>query len=115
VRYKVSDINNPSDSIDLTLIYNVTAVGIAEQGSTTVGEPYPNPSNGNVSVSFAFSNANSGTAVATDINGRVVYSEAINAPNGILNVETSGWANGVYVLTIADENGIATRRKIVVE
>lgn len=115
VRYRVVDIANPADSIFLVLIYNAAPVGVAEAQGVNVSEPYPNPSNGNVAVNFAFTNADAGNATVTDVAGNVVYSQAILGSNGILNIETSSWAKGVYMLSLTDENGIAVRRKIVVQ
>lgn len=115
VRYKFFDVNNAADSVSITLVYNVTPVGIAESINTTLGEPYPNPATDNFSVAYNFSNENGGNATVTDINGNVVYTETLSAKNGVLAIETAFWAKGVYILSLTDESGIAARRKIVVQ
>lgn len=115
VRYTFFDINNVNDSVDLVLVYNATPVGITEANGVNVSEPYPNPSNGSVSVNYGFVNANSGTATITDVAGNVVYVQSLSAANGIMNIETSQWAKGMYLLNITDENGVAVHRKIVVQ
>ena len=115
VRYTFFDIGNANDSITITLIYNVTPVGVAESMGVNLGEPFPNPASTSVTVEYSFNKTNTGTAVVTDLNGRVIYYRAITSESDKLVIETSSWAKGVYLLSVADENGIAAKRKIVVE
>lgn len=115
VKYKFFNTIDANDTAVLWLRYNVTPVGIAETHNATLGEPYPNPATTNFAVAYSFSNDNGGNAVITDLSGKVIYSQAVSAQNGILNIETSSWAKGVYMLSLTDENGIAARRKIVVQ
>ncbi len=115
VKYKFFDENNPTDTNVIWLRYNVTPVGIAESFTTTLGEPYPNPATDNVSVAYNFTNENGGNATITDLAGKVIYTETLSSKEGILRLETSAWAKGVYMISLADENGSAARRKIVVQ
>jgi len=115
VKYKFFDVNNTNDSATIWLRYNVALTGIAESHSATLGEPYPNPTSANFSAIFNFSHDNGGNAEVTDLSGKVIFTQALAAKNGILNIETSSWAKGVYILSLTDENGIAARRKIVVQ
>lgn len=115
VRYKFFNINNPNDTAVLWLRYNVTPVGVAESHNATLGEPYPNPATDNIAVSYNFTNDSKGTVMVTDLTGKTVYTQQVAAQNGMLYIETSSWAKGVYMLSLTDENGIAARRKIVVQ
>ncbi len=115
VRYKFYDVNNPNDTAVLHLRYNVTPVGIAESHNAILGEPYPNPATNNFSVAYSFADNIGGTVNVTDLTGKVVYTLSLAPQNGILNIETSSWAKGVYMLSLTDENGMAARRKIVVQ
>jgi len=115
VRYTFFDVSNPNDSVNIVLVYNVTPVGIAESFVTTLGEPYPNPATDNVSVAYNFTNENGGNVTVTDVAGKVISTEVLSSKEGILQLETSAWAKGVYMISLTDENGIAARRKIVVQ
>lgn len=115
VRYKFFNTSNPNDTTVMWLRYNVTPVGIAETQNATLGEPYPNPATTNVAVTYSFTGSTKGNAVITDLAGNVVYTQQVPAQSGILNIETSAWAKGVYMLSLVNENGIAARRKIVVQ
>lgn len=115
VKYKFYDINNTNDSCTIWLRYNVTPTGIAESHNATLGEPYPNPATVNFAVSYNFTDDNGGNAVVTDLTGKTIFTQSLSAQSGMLNIETSTWAKGVYMLSLTDENGIAARRKIVVQ
>jgi hypothetical protein len=115
VRYTFFDVNNANDSVSIILRYHVTPVGINESMSATLGEPYPNPVSDNVSFAYSFSNENGGSATITDISGKVIYTEAVSSKEGVLHLETSAWAKGVYVISLENENGIVARRKMVVQ
>jgi hypothetical protein len=115
VRYRAVNINDPMDTAVIWLRYNATPVGIAEPNSATLGEPYPNPATDNISALYSFINDNGGTAVVYDMAGNAVYTQALRNESGLLKIETATWAKGVYMLSLTDENGIAARRKIVVQ
>lgn len=115
IRYRFYDINNPNDTVLITMVYNVTPAGMGESFAGSLGEPYPNPATSFVSIPYNFSNNNPGNTVVTDINGRMVYTQILPAQSGVLYIETSSWANGIYLLSLTDENGIVARRKIVVQ
>lgn len=115
VKYKFFDINNTTDTCTIWLRYNVTLTGIEESHNATLGEPYPNPATNNVAVAYNFYNENGGNATITDLAGKVIYTETLSSKEGILRLETSGWAKGVYMISLVDESGIAARRKIVVQ
>lgn len=116
VRYKWYDINNPNDSAILTIVYNVTPVGIEESFvGGSMGEPYPNPASSQTSIAYEFNGETSGNAVVTDVAGKIVYNEALNSRTGILSIETSMWSDGIYFVTLMSDNAVIARRKLVVE
>ncbi len=116
VRYKFYDINNANDTAFVTMVYNVTPVGIAESFvGGSMGEPYPNPASSQTSIAYEFNEKTSGNAVVTDITGKIVYSETLNSRTGILSIETSMWSDGIYFVTLMSDNAVIARRKLVVE
>lgn len=114
VRYKWYDINNPADSAVLVLVYNVTPVGIAESSAGSLGEPYPNPANGLVTIPYDFTGEN-GEIIITDAAGRVVYQQALHTVTATIELNCGEWATGMYFITLADDNAIFTRKKLLVE
>jgi hypothetical protein len=115
VRYNFFDEFNTTDTAVLWLRYNVTPTGIAESHNATLSAPYPNPATDNFTVAYTFTDDNGGSVTVTDLTGKVIYTQNCPAQSGTLNIETSSWAKGVYMLSLTDENGIAARRKIVVQ
>lgn len=69
---------------------------------------YPNPANELVTIKGLTSE---GTAQIVDLQGKVVRSAAVNA--GVDTIAISDLNAGVYVMTIATENGVKTQRLVV--
>lgn len=69
---------------------------------------YPNPANELVTIKGL---ASEGTAQIVDLQGKVVRSATVNA--GVDTIAISDLNAGVYVMTIATENGVKTQRLVV--
>lgn len=114
VRYKWYDINNPADSAILTLVYNVTPVGIAESFVGSLGEPYPNPANGSVAIPYDFT-GETAELIVIDAAGRVVYTENLSDAVAVVQLNIGEWAEGMYFVSLISNDGVLARRKLVVE
>jgi hypothetical protein len=115
VKYKFFNTTDANDTAVLWIRYNVTPTGIAESHNAMLGAPYPNPATNSFTAAYSFTDDNGGNVTVTDLSGKTVYSQYCAAQSGTLTIETSSWAKGVYMLSLTGENGIAARRKIVVE
>ena len=70
---------------------------------------YPNPTKNIINISNSL-NAVVDTVVLTDLNGRVVKSQKINATEGQVNV--SELASGIYIMNVTTDQGTATKKII---
>ena len=73
---------------------------------------YPNPASTVVNVSFKLENNSNVDVTIADLTGKVVYSNKVNktAGSNSFAIDTKGLNNGMYVVSVTTENGIATRR-----
>lgn len=69
---------------------------------------FPNPSNGQVTVS---SNSVISSVIVTDLSGKVIIEEAVNAT--IANLSTYNMAAGIYLLHAVTANGTTSQKLIV--
>ena len=93
---------------------NFSAAGINENNANFGLNVYPNPAGNEANVSITAENA-SVAVVLTDVSGKVVYSNNLGTVNGMknLNINTSNFANGIYMVNVTS-NGTVTTQKLVV-
>jgi hypothetical protein len=98
-------VDNSSSTYFVYRISLTSSSGIHEINGTTNLKIYPNPSNGLVTIE------NTGMAAVTirDMKGKVVYEKELN---GILVLDISGYASGVYTLSLQTGNSIQTKKLI---
>jgi len=65
---------------------------------------YPNPSNNKINIQYP---ANEALITISDITGRTVYSENKTGINSGATIDVSGMANGVYIVHLVSESGVA--------
>jgi hypothetical protein len=73
---------------------------------------YPNPATSVVNLSFKLENNSNVDVTVSDLTGKVVYSNKMNKTAGSNSfvIDTKGLTSGMYVVSLATDNGIATRR-----
>lgn len=115
VVYKFYDVNSPADSARITLVYNVTPVGIAEGfGNSSLGEPYPNPANGVVHIPVRSTQANA-KMIITNALGQQVLVQTVNNLS-LITIDVSLWKEGMYFVCLFSEEGdVIARRKLMNE
>lgn len=115
VTYKFYDKYNTADSSVITLIYVVTPVGVDEVQAPSITALYPNPTNGNAAIQV--SNAcDENTAIqVTDMTGRVVFTQSMNATGDVFSIPSSGWEKGIYLVSVISENRITALQRLIVE
>jgi hypothetical protein len=91
------------------------STGVKELNSVSSFEIYPNPFSSNAQVSFTSSVKGVLTAKLTDVIGREVYMEKINAQVGSNSIELNknGLSTGVYIFTLSDGKESMTRRVVI--
>ena len=93
-------------------VSKVVSVLRATGGKLGISRLFPSPASDKVSVDFEATSEGNITAVVTDITGRVVNTQIINAVEGLnrLDLNVAALTSGVYTLTIADKTSIVTQR-----
>jgi hypothetical protein len=73
---------------------------------------YPNPSSGIFTLEMPIASKSNGTVEVMDVNGRALFAETLNLPEGVLyhSIDLSALPNGIYVVRVATENEFATER-----
>lgn len=91
--------------------YENCTVGIEEESKKVMVDVYPNPTSEILNIELQESNKIYEVEI-TDINGQVVYKSEIG--NQKSEVSVSGYANGIYLLTLENEEQ-RTSLKIVIQ
>ncbi len=92
-------------------------VGIDENGNVIESmSVYPNPANGIANVRFAVANGGAASVVVTDLAGKELEGHEIFAAQGnnLLQLETGGYASGVYLVKL-ELGGVVKVVRLVVE
>lgn len=97
--------------------FDPTIDGISEnEYLASLLDVYPNPATENVTLNIPAELVNNGEQtqlVISDVNGKAVMSRNIDGP-GIVTIETSEFASGVYLITLATEShGNISKRFVV--
>ena len=107
----VTGFNDTPAAVFTTLKYSSTTTGIQNStGHEFNVDIYPNPANDVLTVT-------TGNVIhsimITNLTGQVIYNNEINS--GQVNINTSGFDNGIYLLTVHTKNGIFTRKISIVK
>ena len=91
-------------------VTNVAATGIKglEEFDNEV-IMYPNPTSNNFTIETSYTDKQ--TLQLFDVNGKIVLSQIIN---GKTNIDASNLAEGVYNLSLINQNGVANKRLVIV-
>ncbi len=102
-----------SDGCDSVIVTNLSVIsGISLLEENMSVRIYPNPTSDWVNISVS-ENLVGSVVVVTDVTGRRILIS--NMEHRITNIETSGFASGVYFLHFSDKVGNKLVRRLVVE
>ena len=86
-------------------------VGVSELSSVSNFTLFPSPATSEVNLKFTAQEAT--TVTLTDITGRVMVSEQVSAGSVSKSYDVSGFAQGLYFVTISGANGQTTEKFMV--
>ncbi|MBK0404885.1 right-handed parallel beta-helix repeat-containing protein [Adhaeribacter sp. BT258] len=114
VKEEYDNGNGTANLIDNINVVRIAApnTGISENILQNNIAVYPNPSAGLFNLKVPAS-LGSYSVEVTDLAGRVVKREVVTNHSGTQQLNLSGTAKGIYVLKIASEGNVATRKLIV--
>lgn len=118
ITYKFYDSLNVSDNVNVTVVYHLGAVGIADAvatGENKLSPAAPNPANGFTNLSYSLkSNVQSGRIVVYNMLGGLVKEIKLDDKQGTVKLNLANMNSGVYFYSlIADEKVINTRKLVV--
>ena len=91
-------------------------VGLNENEAFSSFSVYPNPAAENIAIDFSLRAESAVNVSITDLSGKVVYTSNLGnkaAGASSLNVNTAAFANGIYVVNVLTNNGIATEKLVI--
>jgi hypothetical protein len=115
VRYTVYDSLNHSDSVNVTITYNVTANGIkTNAASIFVSNASPNPASNMVNFSYDLNGSGNASVRIYNSLGNLVKTATLSAGSKSAQVDVSALEEGFYFYSvIADGKAITTRRLVI--
>jgi hypothetical protein len=116
VTYRIKDVNNFSDFVDVEICYNITTTGIGSiSNSATLSAPQPNPADRLAAVSYNLSgDAGSYKIAIYDILGNRIREIGFSEKSGILFLPTSELNSGVYFYSLQSNNKVLSTNKLIV-
>ena len=96
---------------DFQLMYNLTDVGIEENGSTI--KSMPNPANTYAQIGFE-QPISQGTVNVYSMAGELIYSESVHELTNKITLNTSNWNDGMYTVVVSDTEQFILPTKLVI-
>lgn len=109
IQYTFFDANNPQDSANVVVRYEIAPVGISKISTNTSLKAFPNPADDKVTLSFTRSSLNGkGNIELYNMLGSKVYSQQVEDMDGTITISTENLKAGLYFYSLNDE-GQSTR------
>lgn len=102
--------------IGVAISYPSSSVGLNELDNKgfALGQNTPNPYSGESTVNYALAkDATSAVFTVTDIMGRLVYSEKVNATQGTHSVKLGSYTPGIYYYSLNVDGKVSTNKMVV--
>lgn len=96
---------------------NTSSINIIEKSGTKIGKIYPNPTNDFSIIKIILQEKSSVEIIIFDIQGKKIVSkdETLLAGKSEIEIDTSGFKNGIYTYFVKVNNEIVKRDKLVVK
>lgn len=115
VNYCVLTENN-SDSVCITLTYNQLATGVIYNSNKLFVNAFPNPATNDVTFLYnTEKNYLSKELVIADLTGKIIDILTVDAAEGIANISTLAYPNGVYVCRLMADGSPIAYTKLVIQ
>jgi len=105
-----------TDSACITITYDMTATGIVNNSHLKFLKVFPNPAETELNLAYnTEKNFNQMEIQLLDINGRLVYSELLNKKDGLIKMDVSEYATGIYVCNLVADGRVIARDKAIIK
>jgi hypothetical protein len=106
----VIDVEIPDNDIVSEAFVSKVANITQEQMGVSI---YPSPADNNIKIRTSKNNFVLNSIVASNVLGQVIYSYSTQVNNGQHEIDTKDWNNGVYFITISNNNQTITSRILI--
>ena len=107
---------NNSDSVCITLTYNQLATGIIYNSNKLFVNAFPNPATSEVTLLYNTEKVySSKELVIADFAGKIIEKIWLDATEGIANIATQDYPNGVYVCRLMADGAPIAYTKLVIQ
>lgn len=94
--------------------YSATPAAVESVQESASFRLSPNPSTGNTRLEIPASFGTNATVLITDISGKKVFSQTAEK-NAIIDINTTDWAKGIYLVRVQSATGEALMQKLSVQ
>ncbi|MBK0404887.1 T9SS type A sorting domain-containing protein, partial [Adhaeribacter sp. BT258] len=112
VREAFDNTNGTANVIDNIQVQRITVLGMKENILQSNLVVFPNPSTGLFNLKVPVTTRNYSVEVM-DLTGKLVKQQTVTNNTGTTQLNLNGTAKGIYILKIASEGNVATRKLIV--
>ena len=103
IQYTFFDANNPQDSANVVVRYEIAPLGISKISNVTSLKAFPNPADDKVTLSFTRSSMNGkGTIELYNMLGAKVYAQQVEDMDGTISISTENLKAGLYFYSLND-------------
>ena len=103
IQYTFFDVNNPLDSANVVVRFEINPVGISKIPSITALKAFPNPADDKVTLSYTRSSLNGkGNIELYNMLGSKVFSQQVEDMDGTIIISTENLKAGLYFYSLND-------------
>ena len=103
IQYTFFDANNPQDSANVVVRYEIAPVGISKISTITSLKAFPNPADDKVTLSFTRNSLNGkGNIELYNMLGSKVFSQQVEDMDGTITISTENLKAGLYFYSLND-------------
>jgi len=115
-RYVFYNTANANDTASITIIFNVSPLGVNSITDNVMhfSAPYPNPAGNNVSFTYTLNNIQQAEMEVYNTIGQCVETVPVNASSNKLNINVGGFPSGIYICKFSANGAEPVYQKLIV-
>lgn len=114
ISYYFYDERNPDNEIGVEVRFKVESTGIEEERFVSGLRSYPVPADDYLQLEFQLKAPRNAYIAVYDMLGTIVQRKAVNEAETTLQLNTSGFNDGIYFYSIFNKGSVVTTKKFVV-
>ncbi|MCF8232875.1 MAG: T9SS type A sorting domain-containing protein [Bacteroidales bacterium] len=115
ISYYFYDVRNPDNKVGVEVKYVVETSGIGDENNIITDlRTYPVPADNRLNVEYTLEETQQAMIKLSTLAGKTVYKQPISSGSKKTRINTSRFENGLYLLTIMQDNFALQSRKVVI-